>query len=332
MSSPPLRRALDERTAQEAQGDAPPQRLWIDTDTASDDAVALILALRTPGVHIEGVSVVAGNVDLEQATRNALVTLDLCGSDVPAYRGLAAPLLRRHRDARDVHGDDGMGNLNFPAPSRQPEAAHAVDAMTAAIMAAPGAITLVTLGPLSTVAAALLRTPELATRVREIVVMGGAYSRVGNVESSPSAEYNIWEDPDAARIVFCSGAPLTMAGIELCRGEAVLDAENQRRLRALGSRYADFALDINGFLQGAVARFGVRGIDLPDPVAMAVALDRRVLLEEARYYVDVETHGELTLGETVVDTLGVSGHAPNAAVGLRLDAARFKEMLTRALS
>jgi purine nucleosidase len=306
-------------------------RLFIDTDTGSDDAVALVMALRTPGVQVEGISTVAGNVDLEQATRNALTTVELCGADVPVYKGLAAPLLRPHRDARDVHGDDGLGNMNYPPPSLSAASGHGIDAMTAAILGAPGKITLVTLGPLSNVALALLRAPELAGAVREIVVMGGAYSRVGNVESAPSAEYNIWGDPEAARIVFASGAPITMVGIELCRGEAVIGAEDQRRLRALGTRYADFILDINGFLQGAVARFGIQGIDMPDPVAMAVALDRRVLLDEGHYYVDVETVGALTLGETVVDTLGVAGRTPNVHVGLRLDAALFKQMLERAV-
>jgi purine nucleosidase len=307
-------------------------RLFIDTDTASDDAVALVMALRTPGVQVDGISTVAGNVDVAQATRNALTTLELCGASVPVYRGLAAPLLRPHRDARDVHGADGMGNMHFPAPARGPAPQHAVDAICAAILGAPGEITLVTLGPLSNVATALLRAPDIATAVREIVVMGGAHTRMGNVAAAPSAEYNIWEDPEAARIVLRSGAPLTMVGIELCRGEAVLTDEDQQRLRAMRSPYADFALNINGFLQRAVARFGIRGIDLPDPVAMAVALDRRVLLQEARYVVDVETMGELTAGETVVDVLGISGHPPNATVGLRLDAERFKRLLERALA
>lgn len=307
-------------------------RLFIDTDTASDDAVALVMALRTPGVQVDGISTVAGNVDVAQATRNALTTVELCGAAVPVYRGLAAPLLRPHRDAREIHGSDGMGNMNYPPPTRSAEPGHAVDAIIAAILGTPGEITLVTLGPLSNVAAALLRAPEIAVAVREIVVMGGAHTRVGNIASSPSAEYNIWEDPEAARIVFRSGAPLTMVGIELCRGEAVLSAEDQQRLRALGTKHAAFVLDINGFLQSAVARFGIKGIDLPDPVAMAVALDRRVLAEEARYYVDVEVTGELTSGETVVDSLGIGGYAPNVAVGLRLDAAYFKEMLTKAVS
>src|SRR5579884_879367 len=208
-----------------------PSRLFIDTDTASDDAVALLLALRTPGVRVDGVSTVAGNVALDQATRNALTTLELCGSDVPVYKGLGAPLLRPHRDASQVHGADGMGNMNYPPPRRGPESKHAVDAMIEAILGAPGEITLVTLGPLSNVATALLRAPELASAVREIVMMGGAHTRVGNIESSPSAEYNIWEDPEAARIVFRSGAPITMVGIELCRGEAVLSMDDQQRLR-----------------------------------------------------------------------------------------------------
>ncbi|HZS91544.1 MAG TPA: nucleoside hydrolase [Chloroflexota bacterium] len=307
------------------------RRLFIDTDTGSDDAVALVMALRTAGVRVEGISTVAGNVDLSQATRNALTTVELCGAAVPVYAGVAAPLLRPHRDARDVHGPDGLGGMNYPAPSRRPESRHGVDALTETIMAMPGELTLVTLGPLTNVAVALTRTPELAGAVREIVMMGGAHTRVGNVDTSPSAEYNIWGDPEAARIVFRSGAPITMVGIELCRGEAVVNADDQRRIRAIGTPYANFVLDINGFLQQAVARYGIQGIDMPDPVAMAVAIDRAVLLEEGRYYVDIETTGELTLGETVVDFYGVTGRVPNASVGLRLDAARFKSMLESAL-
>ncbi len=308
------------------------RRLWIDTDTASDDAVALLMALRTPDVAVEGISTVAGNVGLDQATRNALTTVELCGAGVPVYRGLAAPLLRPHRDAQEWHGADGMGNMNFAAPSRQPEPRHAVDAMSEAILATPGEIALVTLGPLSNVAAALLRAPALSDAVREIVIMGGAHTRAGNVASAPSAEYNIWEDPEAARIVFRCGAPLVMVGWELCRGAAGLMPDDQERLRAVGTPYSKFVLDVTGHLREVTAALGIPGIELPDPVAMAVALDRGVLAEEAAYYVDVETAGELTLGETVVDLSGVSGRAPNVSVGLTLNAARFKELLLQAVA
>lgn len=301
------------------------KRLLIDTDTGSDDAVALLMAFRSPLCTVEAITTVAGNVGLEQATRNALTTMELCGADVPVYMGLAKPLLRPHVDAKWVHGDDGMGNMHFPPPRAQPQSEHAVDALSRLIRANPGELTLVTLGPLSTIAAALLRDPGIAPLVKETVVMGGAANVIGNV--TPSAEYNIWEDPEAARIVFHSGMNLLMCGIELCRGEAVLTAEDQRRIRAIGTRYSDFALDINRVLVQAVAKFGISGIDCPDPITLAIAIDRDLLLEQGHFYVDVETTSELTRGETVVDRFGLFGKAPNCHVGLCSDGSGFKRML-----
>ena len=306
------------------------QRLLIDTDTGSDDAVALLMALRHPDVRVEAITTVAGNVDLDQATRNALTTLELCEADVPVYRGLAGPLFGRHRDARDVHGDDGMGNMQFPLPRGTARSGHAIDALIRLIRANPGELTLVTLGPLSTIAAALLRDPDIAQLLKEVVVMGGAWSAVGNVDGAPSAEYNIWEDPEAARVVFGSGMPLLMVGIELCRGEATLSLEDRRRIRALGTRYGDFVLDINGVV-AAVTRYGVEGIDLPDPVALAIAIDRSLLLEQQHCYVDIETRGELTRGQTVVDRFGLLGRPANCHIGMRSDGAGFKHLLERLL-
>ncbi|MGH2386640.1 MAG: nucleoside hydrolase [Chloroflexota bacterium] len=301
------------------------QRLLIDTDCGSDDAVALLIAFRSPDVRVEAITTVAGNVGMEQATRNTLYTMELCGADVPVYKGLAKPLLAPHADAKWVHGDDGMGNQNFPPPKAMARDEHAVDALIRLIRANPGELTLVTLGPLSNIAVALMRDPEIAGLVKETVVMGGAANVVANV--TPSAEYNIWEDPEAARIVFQSGMPLLMVGIELCRGDAVFNPEDQRRLRAMKSRYADFVLDINQFLISAVAQYGIDGIDMPDPITMAIAINRALLLESAPCFVDIETTGELTRGETVVDRFGVWGKPANCTVGLRSDGPAFKQFL-----
>jgi purine nucleosidase len=302
------------------------RRFLIDTDTASDDAVAILMALRTPDVVVEAITIVAGNVAVEQGATNALYTVELCGREVPVYKGLARPLLRPHVDARFFHGMDGMGDLNLPAPRQQPQAQHAVPAIIDTIRAAPGEITLVTLGPLSNVAAALVQAPDIAPQVKEAYVMGGAANVVGNI--TPAAEYNIWCDPEAAKIVFHSGMPITMVGWELALGPALLVEEDMQRLRALGTPYADFALDTNRrALQSCRQWLGLPGMTLCDPVAMAVALDRRLCTHAEKKYVDVETTSELTRGETVVDRFGVLRQEPNLEVCLAIDAARFKAML-----
>lgn len=306
------------------------RRFIIDTDTASDDAVAILMALRMADIQVEAITVVAGNVDVDQAAKNALNTVELCGADVPVYRGLAKPMLREHRDARTFHGPDGMGGLNLPDPEIQLQPGHAVDAIIETVRAHPGEITLVTLGPLSNVATALLKAPDIASLVKECYVMGGAANVIGNV--TPSAEYNIWCDPEAARIVFHSGLPILIVGWEHCIGPSLLNNEDRARMRALGTPYADFVLGINQYaLKVARERLKLDGIALPDPVTMAIAIDRAVCTRSGRHYVDVETGSELTRGETVVDLFGVMGHAPNIEVCFAVDAVRFKEILFEAV-
>jgi len=175
------------------------QTLIIDTDTASDDAVALIMALRSRDVEVKAITVVAGNVPLEQASRNARYTVELCRSAVPVYEGAARPLLREPHTAQFFHGQDGMGDQGYPPPRGRKEAGHAVRALVEGIGAHPG-LTLVTLGPLTNVALALLQAPEIATKVGRCVVMGGAACTVGNVHRA--AEYHSSNEPEAARICF----------------------------------------------------------------------------------------------------------------------------------
>jgi purine nucleosidase len=172
-----------------------PRTFLIDTDVASDDAVALIMALRAPEVRVVAITTVSGNVAVQQATRNALYTVELCGAKVPVYAGAGKPLHRAHQSATWFHGADGLGDHNYPPPRQSPGQLHAVDAMIDAIEANPGLV-LVTLGPLTNVALALSKNPAIATKVGRCVVMGGAPCCEGNV--TPAAEYNIWVDPEAA--------------------------------------------------------------------------------------------------------------------------------------
>jgi purine nucleosidase len=211
-----------------------PRAFLIDTDTASDDAVALIMALRAPDVEVRAITIVAGNVPVAQAARNALYTAELCGSDVPVYPGADHPLLREYVHAEWFHGKDGLGDHNYPAPRRAPEPTHAVEAIVETVRANPG-ITLVTLGPLTNVALALARAPDIAANVARTVVMGGAPCCEGNV--TPAAEYNMWVDPEAARMVVRSGLPIELVGWHLCRGAAALDPADLERVLSMARRW-----------------------------------------------------------------------------------------------
>jgi purine nucleosidase len=314
----------------------------IDTDTASDDAVAIIMALSAPDVRVCALTTVAGNVGLEQATRNALYTAEVCGSDAPVFKGAAAPLTRAHEDAHWFHGRDGFGDRNYPAPKRQPEKEHAVEAIIRLCHAESG-LTLVTLGPLTNVALALAQDPSIVGKVERCVVMGGAPCCEGNV--TPAAEYNIWVDPEAARMVFRSGLPIEMVGWQVSRGPSVLTEKEIADVLALGTAKARFAIECNGRAKEAYfTQTGETGLSLADPTAMAVALDRTIGTEWSRHLVEVECASELTRGMTIVDRLNVTHDASNAAVWKRaldagvktdvcwtIDAARFKALMVGAL-
>jgi len=317
-------------------------RFWIDTDTASDDAVAILMALRWPDVHVEGISVVAGNVPLEQGTNNALYTAELCGSDVAVYQGLARPLLREPHHAQFFHGPDGMSGMDYRA-KRRPQTQHAVEAIIETFRAAPGEITLVTLGPLSNIATALLREPKLAGWVKACYVMGGAACTVGNI--TPAAEYNIWCDPEAARILFRSGMKIMMVGWEHCRGQANLDDAEMAMVRGFDTPYAHFALDCNqSALEASRKWLSDPGLGLPDPVTMAVALDPAVCTRSDWHHVEVECDSELTRGMTIVDERDVvntgpnietwkplNQKPPNIEVCWAIDVERWKETLYKTL-
>jgi purine nucleosidase len=314
----------------------------IDTDTASDDAVALIMALRDPGVRVAAITTVAGNVDVHQATRNALYTAELCDADVPVYVGAEKPLLREYENATWFHGRDGLGDHNYPLPRKSPQQLHAVDAIIDTIEANPQ-LTVVTLGPLTNLALALAKRPAIAAKVGRCVVMGGAPCCEGNV--TPAAEYNVWVDPEAARIVMLSGLPVELVGWQLSRGDAVLNESDIARILGFDNALSRFAIECNSHARQAYKTQTVEdGIALPDPVAMCLALDATVGTEWSSHAIEVETQSELTRGMTVVDRLNVGAdernhavwaHAlrtqPKAKVCWSIDTKRWKEALFIAL-
>jgi len=316
----------------------------IDTDTASDDAVAILMALAAPDVKVLAMTTVAGNVGVEQATRNALYTAEVAGAEIPVHVGAAAPLDRRHLNAHWFHGRDGFGDQNYPEPKRKPEPELAIDALARIAREAPG-LTLVTLGPLTNIALALARDPAFARNVGRCVVMGGAPCCEGNV--TPAAEYNIWVDPEAARRVFRSGLPIEMVGWHVSRGRSVLSNAECDEIAGFGTKKARFAIDCNRRAREAYfVQTGEVGLSLADPAAMAVALDREIGLSWSRHFVEIECASELTRGMTVVDRLNVAAHDQNNGVAWRdaladghkadicwtYDADGYKTMLKRALA
>jgi purine nucleosidase len=257
--------------------------------------------------------------------------------------GADRPLTRAHEHAHWFHGKDGLGDRGYPAPKRAAEREDAVDAILRLAQAEPG-LTLVTLGPLTNIALAVEREPELAGRIGRCVVMGGAPNCEGNV--TPAAEYNIWVDPEAARAVFRSKLPIEMVGWHVSRGPSVLRDDEIAAIEALGTAKAKFAIESNATAREAYfVQTGEVGLSLADPTAMAVALDRSIGLSWSRHKVAIESESELTRGMTVVDRLNVATDDNNrhvwAAHGAEnagadvlwtLDAAKFKAMLKSALA
>jgi purine nucleosidase len=311
-----------------------PDCLFADVDTGIDDAFALLYACAETHARLVGVSTVVGNVSLAYATRNTRAVLVLAGrGDVPVSPGAAAPLAPEPVDARAVHGPTGLGYATLPEPGEPADAGkHAVEALIAAAHAYAGRLILVATGPLTNVALAVMREPELPRLVRRFAIMGGAYSDRGNV--TPSAEFNIWHDPEAARIVFRAfggpgGAPVIAIGLDVTRKTTIDGAD----LAALSARIGPDprARPLMQFLEDS-ARFyfermerqsGRRFLIMHDPLAVAVALDP-TLVETRRAAVDVETAGRLTSGATVVDWEGRWGRLPNTEVAVNVDAARFR--------
>jgi purine nucleosidase len=301
-----------ELLASKAMNSHTPRKLLIDTDTASDDAVALIMALRSPHVSVLAITVVAGNVPVEQGTQNALYTVELCASTVPVFSGAAAPLTRPLEDAVWFHGRDGLGDHGYQPAAPTAAAGFAVDAIVRIVQANPG-IEIITLGPLTNLALALRQWPQLAANVSRCVVMGGAPCCEGNV--TPAAEFNFWVDPEAARVVLRSQLPIELIGWQLSRGPAVVNAAEMEEILALGTSFAHFAIQSNSTAATAYkTQTGEHGIALPDPISMAILLDPALALVSSSHYVDVQVDSGITRGMSVVDRLGVATDARNRAL------------------
>jgi purine nucleosidase len=268
-------------------------------------------------------------VPVDQGVQNALYAVELTGADVPVYRGAPAPRERELHTGQAVHGEDGMGDIGLELTGRAEADGDAAQVLVDEIARRPGEVTLVTLGPLTNVAAALEREPSIAGDLAALVVMGGTSDHRGNITAV--AEYNVWADPEAAAIVFQSGAPLTMVGWDISRRYAVITPDDAEGLRALGP-LGSFSVDIQrALIEFCRTQTLLDGFDLPDPIATAIAIDRSIATRVERLHVGVETKGELTRGETVVEYRGTSAPA-NVDVVLEASRGGFLAALRDALS
>ena len=304
----------------------------IDTDPGIDDAVALLLALAAPEeLTVLGVVAVAGNLPLPEAERNARRVCELAGrADVPVYAGCARPMLRRGRGAAAIHAEGGLGGLALPEPTMPLQPLHGVDFLIDTLLrSAPRSVTLCALGPLTDIALALVKAPQIAERVGELVIMGGAGFELGNV--TPAAEFNFHVDPHAAALVVDSGIPIVMIPLDVTH-RALSVPPRIAALRALGNRCGEAAASMLAAFSAARAdAFEARGMALHDPCVIAYLL-RPDLFGGREVNVAVETASPLTLGMTVVDWWGVTGRPANARFMNSIDVEGFYALLVEKLA
>lgn len=302
-----------------------PRKIIIDTDPGQDDAAAIMLALASPELEVLGITAVAGNVPLQLTARNARIVTEICGrNDVGVFAGASAPLKRKLVTAEHVHGKTGLDGVELFEPARPLEAMDAVDFIIDTLRNEPeGSVTLCALGPLTNIATVFERVPGVVARIREIVLMGGGFFEGGNI--TPSAEFNIFVDPEAADIVFASGAPITMMPLDVTH-KVLTTRTRVDRLRANGNRPSvAMAGMLEFFERFDEQKYGTDGGPLHDPTVVAWLLDPG-MFGGRTCSVRIETGSELTLGATVVDWWKVTGLPENAFVVDSVDSDRFFDL------
>jgi purine nucleosidase len=310
------------------------RKVIIDTDTAGDDTIALLTALHY--LKVEGVTITGGNVDFDQQVENALYTIQVANPKeyVPVYKGLEGPILtsltERHQTVEDVHGKDGMGDSFFEKAKQRPEDGHAVDFIIEKVKANPGEINLLAIAPLTNIAMAIKKDPSIIKDIPHIYIMGGTNNSLGNITAA--AEYNFWVDPEAARIVLHSGVPITLVGWDMCTEYSIMDDDNHREIEQLSTVGSKFFIDINR----VVMKFNkkvhrLNGTTHPDTLLVAIAANEELMSQSTKYYVDIETKGELTRGYSMVDINNRSGKEPNVRVCEEVNRNMFKDQLLEVL-
>lgn len=303
----------------------------IDCDPGQDDAVMLLLAMVSPELDILGVTTVAGNVPLELTQRNARIMCDLAGrKDVPVYAGCAQPMNCKLVTAEHVHGSTGIDGAEIFEPRTPLQDVHAVDFIINTLSAArDNSVTLVPTGPLTNIGQAISRVPAILPKIHEIVLMGGAMREAGNF--MPSAEFNMYVDPQAADIVLRCGRPITIAPLDVSH-QVLVNRERVDRFRTMGSRVAQATVGMLEFFnRHDSSKYGSDGAPLHDPCTIAWMLEPDIF-QGKECHVEIETESALTRGHTAVDFWGVRGLAPNVTWLHKANAEKFFDLLTMRLA
>jgi purine nucleosidase len=303
-------------------------RLLIDTDTAGDDTIALLMAMKSRNVRLEGITINCGNVSFDQEVENALYTVEVAGlsGKVPVYPGARHPLLKDWNTVEEVHGKDGMGDSFFPRATQRPETKFAADAIIETINGSPGEITMVEIAPMTNMALALRKDPSIARKVRHFYFMGGTNQYIGNI--TPAAEFNMWVDPDAAKIVLHAGMPMTMVGWEICMRHGLIGEKEYAVIGEYRTKEAEFFVKVNRVARQFTKK--VNGIDAstcPDSMTVSIVTEPSVATSVFPRFVDVDNTSGISRGATIVDHYGITGLPPNANVVYEASESKFKEML-----
>ncbi|WP_017595762.1 nucleoside hydrolase [Nocardiopsis potens] len=308
-----------------------PVPLIIDTDTAQDDCIALLVGLLDPEADLRAITMVAGNVGFDRQVRNAFLTLSVAGrlGEVPIHLGCRRPMVRPWESAENVHGD-GAGGLTMDESGLSAESEHAVDALVRLAAENPGELSVVAIGPLTNIAMAVVKDPDFAKNVKSLYIMGGSNNGRGNITAA--AEFNFYVDPEAAKTVFAAGFEITVVPWDpLTLRQAVFGQSRLDEIEALGTPLSDFFTRVCAATLEFDRAVGIDGTTHPDSLTAALLLHRELITSSDRYNVDVETAGELTRGYSAM-SWGVHGLEPNAVVVERIDAEGFFSYIKKLLS
>jgi purine nucleosidase len=301
-----------------------PKRILIDTDPGIDDALAILLALASPEVQVEGIITIHGNCSVDQATINALSILELAeAKEIPVAKGFSLPLVQPSLLAAETHGDAGLGYAKLPEPRGRSEVQHASDFLIEKILSNPGKITLLAIGPLTNVAFAIRREPRIVEAVQEIIIMGGSIRYPGN--ASPLAEYNVFVDPHAAHMVYHSGMPITLVPLDVTY-QCILTPADVRRLQKTPAPISRFIEDSTRFYMEFHDEYQkIAGCAINDPLALALTFAAE-LCDYQELYVDVDISGSVSMGKTFADFHGLTKEPPNMKVALGVRHRDFMEI------